>query len=370
MKDYFLQLTDRFVRIPSMGLDISERNTKYLLFTQRPPFEIDAFGEIQIPEGMIEQGEIRDENGLSGVFQSWLKKSSRRVRSSYATISMPEEKSFVRVLQLPKMKQGDLVNAIRWELEANVPIPPSELVYDYEIIEPIEDHINHIDIVITAFPRSIIESYVRVLKKAGIKIYALELESQAIIRSLIKELSNRKSYIVVDMGRNRTSFIIFSGGAIRFTTTIPLGGTTIEENIMKALHISDSEALELKKTVGLAKNMREGKIFSALIPAMAAFADELHRAIFYFQDHSTHTHGAEQTISTVLLSGGEASLKGLDTYLASSLKIPVLVGDPFASIREHLSHPVPPLLPNMALAYTTAIGLALRNLPIPRTIIS
>ena len=362
MKEFILQTIDQFVRSPSLGLDISERNAKYFSFTSVKPLSIDMFGEIEIPEGIIEQGEIKKEQELIRIFALWHTKQPRHIRSAYITASVPEEKSFVRVIQLPKIKKREIALAIRWELEANVPIPPDQLIYDYEIIEPIDDHLSHVDVSITAFPKSIIESYVRVLTQAGFKLSALELESQAIIRSCVPELHTRKTYIVVDMGRNRTSFIIFSGDAIRFTTTIPLGGKTLEENIAKELGVSIDEAMEIKKESGLDRRVQDGKVFSSLIPALSVFVDELRRSIFFYQDHATHTHGAESIVSSVILSGGDANLLGIDTYLASALKIPVIVADPFMRTRSVLAEPIPAMSPHIALSFTTAIGLALRQI--------
>ncbi|MBI2056461.1 MAG: type IV pilus assembly protein PilM [Candidatus Sungbacteria bacterium] len=361
MKDLILRTIDPFLRRVNIGLDISEHSAKYLAFTRKKPFAVDISGEIEIPEGIIEQAEIKKEEELAAIFRAWRLVLPRHLQSAEITVSLPEEKSFVRVIQLPQIEKDKVAQAVRWELEANVPIPQDQLIYDYEVIEPLENHINHVDVAITAFPKSIIEPYVRVLKIAGFTVAALELESQAIIRACIPELRTRHACIVIDMGRNRTSFIIFSGGAIRFTTTIPLGGKTLEENIMKALGVKQEEALEIKKTVGLDKKALEGKVFAALVPAMSAFADELHRAVFFYQDHATHTHGAEPFISSLFLSGGDANLLGLATYLGSSLQIPVNTVNPFATAHRFMATTTPPLPPQLALAFTTAIGLALRD---------
>lgn len=361
MKERILRIIDPFIQPPSLGLDISEYSAKYLAFTRKKPFAVGVYGEIEIPEGIVEQAEIKKEKELIEIFRTWRKTLPRRLQGAAIIASLPEEKSFVRVIQLPNIEHDKIAQAIRWEIEGNVPIPQDQLIYDYEIIKPIEDHLNHVDVVITAFPKNIIESYVRVLKGSGFIIGVLELESQAIVRACIPELRIRKAHIVIDMGRNRTSFIIFSGGAIRFTTTIPLGGKTLEENIAKMLGVNPEEALKLKKEIGLDKDALKGKLFSAFIPALSALADELRRAIFFYQDHAAHTHGAEQVISSLLLSGGDANLRGLATYLAYTLKLPVETATPPAPMWVNLASPALPFPPNTALAFTTALGLALRK---------
>ena len=351
---------ERLFHLPLIGFDISERSIKYFKLKGGGILSIDVFGEIEIPEGVIENGEIKKEHDLAKLIKEWSKFQPWRVRAAYPVVSLPEEKSFLRVIQLPKIKIEEVEGAIRWELEANIPLPPDELIYDYEIIDPIEDHLDHVDVVVTAFPKTIIESYVRVFKEAGIQPYAFELESQAIIRSAIKELHSYDTKIIIDMGLNRTSFIIFSGGAIRFTETIPLGGRIFEENIAKTLKVTPEYALAIKKEKGLDKKAYDGELFASLVPAMGVYADELKRAISYYSDHAMHIHGAKAAIQQILLTGGDANLLGLDTYLAGKLKIPVERADPFISLHDRMTHTILPIPKNAALAFSTAIGLALR----------
>src|SRR3989344_7102977 len=111
----------------------------------------------------------------------------------------------LRLIQLPKIKREEVSGAVRWEIEANVPLAPEELAYDYEIVEPPENTLDHIDVVITAFPKTVVESYLRVLKEAGLRVSALELESQALVRSTIAESQQKETVVLADIGRGRTS---------------------------------------------------------------------------------------------------------------------------------------------------------------------
>jgi len=362
IKEKILKWVDSFIRLEAAGLDISDRSVKYLKFRQDTKLGFDFFGEFDVPEGVIEKGEIKQEEELIKVFQKFLQREGRHLRSSFVVASLPEEKSFFRLIQLPKMKKEEVANAIRWEIEANIPLPAEDLLYDYEIIEPVGGDFDHFDIMITAFPRDIVDSYVRALKQSGFNPLALEVESQAIVRAVIPQLREYSARIIVEMGRTRTSLILFAGGAIVFTTTLELGGLTFEENIAKVLSVSPAEALNIKRDTGLNRKAYDGKIFMALEPALSVLADEVKKAIDYYQDRVKHAHGASPEINEVLLTGGDANLFGLDTYFASILKIPVRRADPFAAIRGRFNYLIPPFPQNQALAFTTAVGLAMRGI--------
>lgn len=362
MKERLLKWIDPYVRIPLAGMDISDETIKFIKFSRRRKLALEFFDELVLPKGLIVSGEIKDEGGLAAAIAEWRKTLGRKLKTPFVSASLPEEKSFIRMIQMPKVKREELGRAIRWEIEANIPLAPEDLIYDYEIIEPFEEYYDHFDVMITAFPRGVVESYVRVLKSAGFIPVALELESQAIVRGAIRNLRSQEAKIIVDMGRTRTSLILFTGSAIIYTKTVPLGGKTLEENIIKNLGVKSAEADQLKKSVGLNKKERGGAVFDALLPAVSALAGELQRTVLYYQDHATHGHGASPKVKEILLVGGDAHLIGLPTYLSADLKVPVRLGDPWETLREGLPVPILPIPHRELLPFSTAVGLALRDL--------
>ena len=361
MKDEIFKWVRRFIKLPVVGIDISDRSVKYIKFAIGKELAFETYGEAEIPKGAIVGGEIKREDEVVRVLTELAVREEKYLRGAGVVASLPEEKSFLRSVPLEKVKPDDAGNAIRWEIEAQIPLPLADLAFDYEIVAAREDHL---DVLLTAFPRTLVESYARVLDRAGLRPVALELESQAMVRAIAPRLGRSPASIIIDMGRTRTSFIIVSGGDIVFTTTIAVGGELLEENITKFLGVDHAEAARIKKEIGFAKYGYEGKVFAALIPALDALADELTRTMQSYQHHLAHIHGGTADITEIILSGGDANLFGLDTYLASATRIPVALADPFAAIRWVLGDAIPPIPRNEALAFSAAIGLALRGHPV------
>ena len=104
IREKIVSWADSFLRPPLLGLDISDTSIKYLKFRSGQKLSFDAFGEIAIPPGVIVSGEIKDEEAFARVLNGWLAKEGRSLRSSFVAVSLPEEKSFSRVIQLPKVK--------------------------------------------------------------------------------------------------------------------------------------------------------------------------------------------------------------------------------------------------------------------------
>lgn len=356
------EIASSFALLPAAGVDISDRSVKYLKFSAGHKLNFDFWGEIALPQGLIENGEIKKEEELSNIIKEKYPSDKRSglFKPSYVIGSLPEEKGFIRVIQIPKVKTVEIASAIKWELEANVPVPLGELYFDYEIIRAASEDLDHYDVLIVAYPKAVVDSYSSVLKKAGFLPIAFESEAQSMARALVVSFDPGEAVIIADMGATRTTFVVFGGGTIILTTTINFGGQNIHLAIAKNLGVSLEEAEKIKKDIGLNKKEKEGKLYEVLIWSLGVLVDELKRQIWYYQDHLSHRHGASPKITKIYLCGGEANLIGLMPYLSVALSLPVVVADPFIAVKNKMLSPIPPIAKNKALGFTTVLGLAER----------
>ncbi|RJQ37557.1 type IV pilus assembly protein PilM [Candidatus Parcubacteria bacterium] len=356
----FQQLTRRMLRPPAFGLDISDLSIKFArIAAERGVFRLDVFGEIEVPAGVINGGEIQNESELIRLLRAGLRsETGQHVRERFCVASLPEEKSFVHILELPPNIHGeDLGNAVRWEVEGVVPLPITEMYYDYEPFG--KGTTDHQDVLLIAFPRSIIDSYHRVLIAGGFVPLALELESQSVSRALIKSGAPTKPTIIMDIGATRTSFILFAGGSLVFTKSIPVGGRELEQAIAAALGIPLEQARTVKIEAGLNRGMRDGKVFAALAPELGTIATELEQQLWFYRDHTASQHRDWGDVARVMLCGGDANLIGLEQYLSAAVRRETAVGNPFINVAIPAGS-VPPIPKNLSLKYTTALGLGLR----------
>jgi type IV pilus assembly protein PilM len=210
---------------------------------------------------------------------------------------------------------------------------------------------------------------------AGLCPLSFEIESRATARALIKNEVTTQPVLLVDLGATRTSFIIFSGYSLRFTSSILVSSTNFNKLIAKNLRLSLAEAERLKIKYGLEEKIKleiknqkaevkkeSGKIFEALIPALVDLTQQIKRHLDYYQTHANHEHLPPngKGVSKILLCGGGANLKGLTRFLSLELGLAVELGNPWINV---LSKEKPPGLSfEESLKYTTAIGLALRGI--------
>ena len=351
----------------TFGLDISDLSLKIVkLKKKRRGFDLASFAEQRIKPGIIQGGEIKDEDALAEVIKEGISKiKGEKLKTKYVVCSLPEEKGFLQVIQMPKLKGEELKKAVRYEAENYIPLPIDKVYLDSQIVPPIYNHLNHTDVLIVAFPKEIVDPYASCLKKAELQPTVLELECSAIARALVKNEVTPYPILLIDFGAVRTSFIIFSGYSLRFTTSISVSSRGLTKAIAKTLKIDLEQAEKLKLEYGLNRARAQGKkVFEALIPALTDLTKQIKKYFNYYHSHASHEHLPPngKMVEKIFLCGGGANLKGLVDFLIEQLKIPVELGNPWMNILPKTQRETPQLSHKDSLKYTTALGLALGGL--------
>lgn len=355
------RLAERMLHVPLIGLDISDRSIKFIQFSgSHNDVKIETFGSTELSEGIVVDGEVKNPELLAGALASLKVKGSGVFRDRFVAASLPEEKSFLRVIRVPRVKMEQLENTVRWGLEENIPLSLEEVYFDYEVVRQGEP--DHIDVLTVAFPRAIVDSYANALRAGNFTPLALELESQSLARSLIDRQHPGDSRVLVDIGASRTSFVLIAEGTIALTSTMRLSGRDITKAIADAFGLRHDEAEKIKFEAGLRDDLYEGQVKKVLQPFMDTLVREIEKHMEFYRDHMSVRHGASTEIDSVVLTGGDANLIGLDAHLARALRKPVLVGDPFSGLKPLFGNYLPSIPRREALQFATAIGLGMRDM--------
>jgi len=237
----------------SFGLDITDFSIKAAQLKKRgKALRLASWGEIMLPPGLIQEGEIQDIPRVAAFLQQLLSQmQGEKIRTKNVIASLPETKAFAQVIQMPRMAPQELQKAVPFEAENYIPLPLKDMYLDFQTVQPLRNHLDHTDVLLAALPRKTVDPYVKCLKKAGLTPHALEIEPAALARAVIKNETTTTGVLVLDIGRSNTNFVIFAGRSLRFTAMIPVSSHTLTKAIARNLKIDEQEAETLKVRYGL-----------------------------------------------------------------------------------------------------------------------
>jgi len=334
------------LRIKSFSLAINEFALRLVkIKTGKKSFSLQSFNEQELKPGIIKDGIIQDETAFTqAIKQVCSEVKGEKLKTKYAIVSLPEGESFSQVIQMPKMTNAELKMAVVLEAENYIPMPMDKVYFDFKVVAPIKDGIDHLDVLIVAMSQKVVDSYISCIKSAGLIPVALEIESQAIARALIKNETSDFPIILIDFNDDKPNFIIFSGKSVRFTSSASFSP---EEDLVKS--IASSAPL---KANDLADLHAQTKTSDKLIQQIEKYAD-------FYKSHASHEHiPNDSSIKKIILCGGRSDLKQLAQVVSEKMGIKTEIGDPFINFPKNSNGPTRLTDP---LRFTTALGLELRN---------
>ena len=341
----------------AFGLDLSDQSVKVAqLRKKNGKMKIYAYGREDIPKGLIEDGEIKNEEEAAEFIKKALSNSKPNpIKSKFVVYSIPEPKGFIRVVELPPMEKQDIGDAIRCEAEQLFPIDINESYLDWQVLA--DDNSEIIKVLVAMVSSQLVDSYSSVLKKAGLKPIAAEIESVAITRSLIGNNRLAKPIMVIDLGKDRTGFIIFKNPTVQFTASIPICGNSFNEVISKKLKISEEEADKVRKKCGLGLSDEYKNIYKIIQPSLYDMIKYIDNLMDYYKEYFK----SESDIAKVIICGGEARMTGMNSFLSLRIKKEVEKGNPWVNIISSEDKKIPPISRDESLVFVTVLGLAMRG---------
>lgn len=350
----FTRLQHLFTKQPKalIGIDIGTESVKLAeVEKQREYLRLLAIGLLPIPSGLIGDGCIADSKEFQRLLQQLL--SNCGVVSRNVVLALGSRSVFAREVLFPVMSEGELREAIRWEIEKYVPYETGTFYYDFAIAGKTKSNLE-MKVLLVAVPRSTIHPIVSSMKAVGLKPLAIEIEALALYRTL-EEAANS---IVIDLGSELSQIIVFQQGSPAVIRTIGIDGRRFTEALKHtfSLRYQDAESLKQCQTGLLPQaGSCDEQTERQLELMVEELIREVRRTIEYYQ-----IQNPEAVVNNLFLTGGSSKLNHLSHYIGSQLDMPVRLHQSLRSLvpaenvdQERLNS----LFPQIAVA----IGLALRG---------
>lgn len=208
----------KFLNPPFAGLSISDAAIHCIQFGKKDhALHIEKYAEKKMTVGTVTGGQVNNPQEIISALEA-LKKE---LGLSSVKFSLPEERAYLFTAKIPVVAPHEVKSVIESKIEENVPVSPSELTFDYKLIN--DKQKDHFDVVVSALPTEVVNSYVELAEKAGLSLVSLEIESQAIVRAVLpRGISG--TVLVVNFGEEKVGLYVATAGIVRFTSTISLNG--------------------------------------------------------------------------------------------------------------------------------------------------
>jgi type IV pilus assembly protein PilM len=340
-----------------VGIDIGSHAVKAVLLSQgNDGYILEDFAIEPMTRGAVVDREIQDIEAVGKVIAKIRQKISIKAKDAAAAVS--GQTVITKIIYMDvSLSEDELASQIEIEADSLIPYPLDEVSLDFESLDVNESDPSKVNVLLSAARTESIEARIAALESGDFHTKVIDVESYAVSRSHDLCLSQfpedavNKTVAIVDIGATMTLFSATNAGKHLYSRDQIFGGEQYTRSIVSYYNKSFEEAEEAKISHDLPPNYT----FEVLAPFHTILMQQIRRAIQMFLTSS----GAEK-VDYLLISGGTASIEGLERLLTDELGIHTVIANPFNDMEiakkidsNELSIVAPQLM--------VATGLALRS---------
>lgn len=307
----------------AFGLDIGDHSIEVIELEKVFKFSVYTYGRTELPEGVVKNGLILDQNILAEKLKKLLKDVKPKVSTNKVIVSLPESQVYVRCIEVDaNLKSGALIKEITDKVSLSLPVNLDKTYWDF-IQKPLADKTKKL-IMFISVPKDIANGYVKFCNSVGLEVLSLCTESLSLARTILT--SSNKQSLIIDIGYGTTSFNFYdSNDKINMSTIISEAGGQMTQAIVDKLKIEPVEADALKMKFGF-KESADNTVRPIILPIIEDILNEAKQAIKYYEETF------KQKLDDIYIIGGSSLMPGITELIKIKLGREVQVASSSYSI--------------------------------------
>ena len=207
------------------------------------------------------------------------------------------------------------------------------------------------------------QNIVKCVRRCGLEVDDIILEQIASSESVLTEDERELGVCMIDIGGGTTDIAVFSDGALRHSSVIPIAGDQVTNDIAIAFHTPTQAAEDIKKKFGCTLVQLVDERQTIETPSiggrpprtlsrqnLAEIIEPRIEELLLLVQTELRRSGFEELISSgIVLTGGSSRIEGIVELAEEVFHLPVRLGMPryHGGLSEVVSNPI----------YATGIGL-------------
>lgn len=211
----------------------------------------------RIPEGLIQEGEVRDVEGLTRAIKHFWK--SYKIKGRKVNLGLANQKIVVRTFEFPILEEKELRSAIDIQAQDYIPIPIDQAVIDFHVLGRFIDDegVEKQKVLVVAAQKEMVLDFIESARKAKLSVVGIDLQAFAMLRSLVSvSFLDEKTHVgeaiaVANIASDVTNLVVDVAGEPQFTRIISFGGDDFTRTVQEQTGVSYAKAEQLKAMTGL-----------------------------------------------------------------------------------------------------------------------
>ena len=365
LKDSFSRIQDlandilRMGNKSIIGIDIGLSQIKVAEMKRSGgSYKLIGYAAVDLPEGCLIEDDIQKPEEITQAIEVAI--DQLKTSAQNAVIGLFGPNTVARKLQIPGGTNEEIDDQVSWEAEQYLPFNIEESSIAFHVFG--ENEGGGVDVLLAAARSDVMEMYKELVENSAqkLKVRIIDLSVVAVTNIFRHVLQDKiedptQSFVFMDIGAQKTDFIIWKKNGIVFAKEVPIGGVIITEEIQRQMGVNYIEAEDLKIIGDENGNLPE-EIVEIVEDILESFFAEIKKTIDFYI-----TSSSDDGISECFVTGGGSLIPGAIEGLEANLELPVTLLSPFEKIDYDKKKFTDEIINNISFRGCAAMGLAMRE---------
>lgn len=269
---------------------------------------VDKCFSIEVPDGLYEDGVIKDVDKFLLVLQEGLAQNNVSKGDVYGVIN--SSNIIIREIRIPRVEAKQIAAILKYQLDEYLPVDPEGYVVQYVPLNFVEeDGVEKQNVLLVGVPKYIVETHLNLLRNLGLKPQVLDYAGNAISKlikfseSINGIYDNNLTVACVDLEKESTALNITSKGMMSLSRVL-------KEEISPAVYdtpfrtMDDSHDQDAVAVAGIQGNL-------------TVVLDAIDMVFRYYNSKEK-----DNNIDLVLLYGSYSDIDGIEGMMSNYFDIP------------------------------------------------
>jgi len=370
-----------------VGLDIGTSKIVAIVAEIMPEGRLEIIGMGQAPSRGLKKGVVVNIESTVSAIQRALEEAELmadcKIREVYTGIAGSHIRSInshgMVAIKNKEVDQSDVERVIETARAVNIPtdqqvlhILTQEFIIDgqEDVREPLGMSGVRLEVKVHIVTGAIsaAQNIIKCVRRCGLEVRDLILQPLASSMAVLSEDEKDLGVCLVDIGGGTSDIAVFTGGAIRHTSVIPIAGDQITNDVAMALRTPTADAEDLKVKYGCAlRQLADAKQMIEVLGVGDRPARQLSRQtlaevieprveeLYSLVQAELRRSGFEELLSSgIVITGGSSAMEGMAELGEEVFHMPVRLGMPqyVGGLAEVVRNP----------RFATSVGLLLAGM--------
>lgn len=302
-------------------IDIGNHNIKVVnLNIDGDKLKLNDLAIKKIPNKIVKNGIIID-YAIAGAELKEVLNSMKNISKNIIT-TIPNRDLLIREVEIPIMKDSEVKESLKWEINDELPYDVENAVFDYVLVKKFKNKFKFMVIVVK---KNILKNYLSILEKANLKAKVVNIQPMALLSILEYNDILKNSEIIVDIGSFSSQITIGNKNEIFLSRTVDIGGINFTKILMENKNLDYKTAENEKYNLNLDPELSEKNDYNLnldaginynyqFVSSVNNLASEINRSIEFVQ-----MKNKELNFDNIYITGGGSKLSGLKDELGKNI---------------------------------------------------